>query len=96
MRKSIVQTNYCCFVCGTTEGLHSHEVFYGTANRKKSIQDKMVVYLCGKHHNLSSEGVHENISLDTAIKQIAQEKWEETYGNREDFIKRYGRSYLPN
>ena len=73
--------------------LHSHEVFYGTANRKKSIQDKMVIYLCGRHHNLSSEGIHFDHEFDLEEKRNAQKVWESTYGTREDFIKRYGQSY---
>lgn len=94
MRKSIIQTKYCCRICGTTQDLHSHEVFYGTANRQKSIKDKMVVYLCGYHHNLSDAGVHNNKSWDLTLKKEAQEIWENTYGDRDQFIKRYGKSYL--
>lgn len=94
MRKSIIQKEYKCLVCGTTIGLHSHEVFYGTANRQKSIKDKMVVYLCGTHHNLTDNGIHQNHWLDLEVKQKAQKIWEETYGDRKAFIKRYGKSYL--
>ena len=83
-----------CAICGSSEKVATHEIFFGTANRKKSIEDGMVVNLCGKHHNLSSEGVHFDKDLDLQLKRKAQKKWEEVYGNRELFIKRYGRNYL--
>ena len=93
--KSIIQTNDVCWVCHTTLGLHRHEVFFGTANRKKSIEDGMTVMLCGKHHNLSTEGVHFNKRLDDHLKKLGQIIWEEYYHkSTEDFIERYGRNYV--
>ena len=49
-------------------GLHRHEVFFGTANRKKSIQDGLVVFLTPERHNLSSNGVHFNRAFDLELK----------------------------
>lgn len=95
MRKSILQDRLICKKCGAIEDLHAHEVFYGTANRAKSIHDKMVIYLCGKHHNLTHEGIHFDKAWDMAEKRNAQKVWMEFYNKtEEDFIKRYGRSYL--
>lgn len=95
MPNSIVQSKNECYVCKTTIGLHRHEIFYGTANRKKSIEDGMTVKLCGKHHNLSTEGVHFNKQLDNHLKKLGQIVWEEYYQKTtEDFIKRYGHNYL--
>lgn len=100
MTQSLLQTRKCCYVCGGTEGLHCHHIFFGTANRKKSDEDGMVVYLCGPHHNLSSAGVHFNPRLDDKIKQEAEKIWISTYTNKSieegipDFIKRYGKNYL--
>ena len=37
--ESIIQSNKECYVCKTTLNLHRHEVFFGKANRKKSIED---------------------------------------------------------
>ena len=34
-----------CIECGRT-GINKHEVFYGTANRKLSIEDGLVIPLC--------------------------------------------------
>lgn len=91
--KSLIQTEKECFVCGRKDDIHTHHVYEGTANRKKSDKDGMIVYLCGRHHNLSTDGVHFNKTLDLAIKKLAQRKYEETH-TREEFIKRYGKSYL--
>lgn len=94
MRKSIVfPMNKCC-VCGKSINVRSHEIFFGTANRKKSIEDGMVAPLCDKDHNTSSAGVHFNKELDLKLKRKAQQVWENTYGDRDAFIKRYGKSYL--
>lgn len=88
-----------CYVCGTDNDIHLHEVFFGTANRQKSIEDGCVVPLCGAHHNLSNAGVHFNKTLDNRLKQQAEKIWIKTYCDSEDngiekFVKRFGRNYL--
>lgn len=76
-------------------GLHRHEVFYGTANRQKSIEDGLVVYLTPELHNMSNEGVHFNKEFDLELKQAGEQIWLNYYNKTiEDFIKRYGRNYL--
>jgi len=91
---SIISKLDHCEICGTTLNLHTHEVFYGSANRRKSINDGMVVTLCAKHHNTSKSGVHFHKELDQSLKVKGQLVWEENYGTREMFIRRYGRSYI--
>lgn len=93
-RFSILQNKKECYVCGS-KNIHIHEVFYGTANRKKSIEDGCCIYLCPRHHNMSDEGIHFNKELDLEVKQLMERKWLDTYNkNIEDFIKRYGKNYL--
>lgn len=92
--KSIMQKEKMCWVCGTTIALHEHHCIYGTANRKKSEQYGLKVWLCPPHHNMSDEGVHFNKEFDTALKQEAQRYFEETHGTRDDFRREFGRSYL--
>ena len=97
--KTLLQTKKCCYVCGTTSNLHLHHIFYGTRNRQKADEDGMTIWLCGPHHNLSTNGVHFNKKLDTKIKQQAEKIWIKTYCDSEEdgiekFIKRYGRNYL--
>jgi len=99
---SIIQNKKACFVCGTTNDLHLHHIFYGTANRKKSDEDKMTIFLCANHHNMSNAGIHFNKALDEKVKQQAEKIWISTYASDiegEDakikaFIKRFGRNYL--
>lgn len=73
---------------------HRHEIFFGK-NRKKSIEDGLIVFLKPVDHNMSNYGVHFNTSFDLELKQIAQKTWQDYYNKTtEDFISRYGRSYL--
>ena len=93
-RFSILQNEKKCYVCGTTQNIHIHEVMFGR-NRNNSIKDGCCVYLCGYHHNQSNEGVHFNHKLDMELKQKMEKRWLEYYDKTiEDFIKRYGRNYL--
>ena len=91
--KSVIQIKKQCFVCGTTLNLHEHHVFFGTANRKKAEDYGLKVYLCQEHHT-GSHGVHFNKALDEGLKMLAQSKFEELYGSREDFIREFGKSVL--
>ena len=89
---SIIQADKECYVCGTTQNLHSHHIF-GGPNRKWSEAYGLKVWLCAAHHNMSDAGVHFNKELDTQLKQIAQGVFEDTYLN-DDFLKIFGRNYL--
>lgn len=77
------------------EGSHRHEVFYGTANRKKSIEDGLVIYLTPELHNMSDRGVHFNHEFDLVAKRAAQRVWMDYYEKTvDDFISRYGKNFL--
>jgi hypothetical protein len=94
MVKSLLQRNKACYVCGTTLNLHLHHIFYGTANRKLSDEDGCVIYLCLNHHT-GAQGVHHNRKIDLILKARCQIEWQKQNNKtKEDFIKRYGRSYL--
>ena len=92
MAKSVLQTDKTvCYLCGQSSGkLDEHHVFEGTANRSKSDDDSMTIYV----HRVCHRWLHEHPKSALTIKARAQRKWEELYGNREEFIKRYGRNYL--
>lgn len=94
MTRSIISNERRCYVCGTEYGLHKHHIMYGSANRKQSEKYGCWVYLCGRHHNLSNEGVHFNHALDLNLKQLAQERFEAQIGTREDFRRIFDKSYL--
>ena len=79
----------------TTMFCHRHEVFFGTANRQKSIKDGLVVFLRPEMHNESNRGVHFNRAFDLYLKRIGQKAWMDYYGKTtEDFIKEYGKNYI--
>lgn len=90
--KSLIQDNSeICFLCGKriVGTKDEHHIFNG-ANRKKSDEDGMVVYL----HRTCHQWLHEHpISMNT-FKQRGQRVWESIYGSRKDFIKRYRKNYL--
>lgn len=94
MKKSILQREKACYICGTTLNLHLHHIFYGTANRKLSDADGCVIYLCQSHHT-GALGIHNYRKLDLTIKARCQIEWQRQNNKTiEDFIKRYGKSYL--
>ena len=78
-----------CYIC-TERGIKNifkqdlHEV-YGGSNRKRSIENGLVVPLCRK--------CHEDKETLEYLKRIVQLKYEKTH-SREDFIKIIGKSYL--
>lgn len=92
--KSVFQKNKTCFFCNSIRGLHSHHIYEGTANRRKSEQYGLKIWLCGPHHNLSNAGVHFNKEKDIQLKQMAQRYFEENIGSRDYFIREFGKSWL--
>lgn len=91
MRKMVSDLGRC-MVCGRPRP-HIHHVFFGTANRAKSEKYKLIVPLCYEHH-LGNYSPHRNREFDLKLKQMAQGYFESTYGNREDFRREFGKSYL--
>lgn len=89
---SIIQTEKECFVCKTTQGLHSHHIFEAY-NRNNSEKYGLKVWLCGKHHNLSSAGIHFDKAFDLYIKRLAQKKFNEVYPEL-DFMQIFGKNFL--
>lgn len=76
-------------------GSERHEIFFGK-NRKKSIADGLVVFITSEQHR-GTFGVHgkKGHEYDIYLKKRGQLAWMKYYNkNVDDFIKRYGRSYL--
>lgn len=82
-----------CYVCHTTQNLHRHHIYFG-ANRKISEKYGFVVYLCGRHHNLSNAGVHFNKALDLELKRKCEQDYIDNGHTIEEFIKLIGKNYL--
>lgn len=95
MTKSIICQEKVCYECGRTLDLEQHHIFYGSANRKLSDKDGLVVWLCYDHHR-GRQGVHNgNNRLDDKLKRIGQRAYMRTYNkNVADFMKRYGKNYI--
>lgn len=76
------------------EGLHRHEVFYGST-RQKSIEYGLVVFIPPEMHNMSDQGVHFNPQLNLYLRKIGQKAAMEYYGwDTKQFIKIFGKNYL--
>ena len=91
--KSIIQDEKECYVCGTRHGLQKHHIFGGTANRKKSEQYGLTVWLCMDHHT-GDHGVHRDQVMMDCFHMKGQLAFEERIGGREIFRKEFGKSYL--
>ena len=92
MKKSILSNERACYWCKTTQDLHRHHIFFGR-NRKASDQHGCWCYLCGKHHNLSNEGVHFNREMDLILRKECQQAFEELYSH-EKFMEVFKVNYL--
>ncbi len=91
--RSVLQRAKQCWVCGKTEGLEEHHVFYGTAYRRQSEKYGLKVWLCSEHHR-GDGGVHgHNRELGLKLMRYAQRKFEETH-TRDEFIRIFGKNRL--
>ena len=78
-------------------GLVRHEIFFGIANRKKSIEYGLVVFIKPEDHNMSSYGVHciNGHEFDAHLKRYGQYIAMQTYGwSKEEFRNIFGKSYI--
>ena len=78
-------------------GTVRHEIFFGSANRKKSIQYGIVVFILPEDHNMSVYGVHNFLGkeFNDLLKAEGQRTAMAYYGWSEDeFRKVFGRSYI--
>ena len=72
--------------------LEAHHVF-GGANRKKSEEYGMKVYLCLEHHREGPEAVHRNHDMMRLVQQEGQRAFHLVYPEI-DFRKEFGKNYL--
>lgn len=96
MNDSIV-TDYpnICFFCGATAECEHHLIF-GWGLRVLAEEDGLKVPSCNRCHNMGtkSERIHENEMAEKLSKMLGQAFYEIKIGTREEFRKRYGKSYL--
>ena len=92
MQSIISKTNYC-FLCGAL-ATDTHHCLMGN---KRKLCDKygLTVRLSRKCHNKIHNPRNEaEKEMQMYLKRLAQKKYEDQIGNREDFIKIFGRNYL--
>ena len=80
-----------CISCGNPDTV-IHHIFPGRGRRNKSDDYGLIVPLCVRCHEEVHK--HPNNGLDTDLKQAAQRYFEKHYGDRDDFRKNFGMSYL--
>ena len=89
-----------CFLCGRNgcaDPLDKHHLF-GGAYRAKSERDGLVVYLC--HHDchiFGAASAHQSGETMEMLHEYGEQLWLSRDPERtiEDFIREYGRNYLP-
>ena len=91
-KPSRLQTKVECFKTGSTLDLQIHHCIPGTHQRKKADEDGLWVYLNANIHNYIHRTA-EGKELLHDLQKLAQTEYEKDH-TREQFIKRYGKSYL--
>lgn len=88
--KSVIQKDCSkCFVCGKGGELHPHHIF-NSSYKKKSEEDGYIIFV----HNIPChQKIHSKSGEAKYYKMYAQKDYEKSH-TREEFIKRYGKSYL--
>lgn len=104
-RTSRTLTDYdsICIICGKPAQCRHHLVF-GNALRSKADKDNLIMAMCNDCHNMATQvtgRIHDNSMAESLSKIVGQLVYELRYMDpearkkaREDFRKRYGRSYL--
>lgn len=88
--KSVMQSEKRCFVCGKAYDLERHHAISGWANRRLADKYGLTVWLCHDCHR----SLHDKGKYDRELKEYAQTVFERVHGNRDDFRRIFGRSYL--
>lgn len=90
--ESRIQTDiHTCYRCKTyVERADKHHCLNGQAYRDKCEEDGLFVYM---HHQCHMMVHNKNAEL-RRYKAVAQTVFEKEIGTREEFMERYGKSYL--
>ena len=78
-----------CLLCGRPT-IDKHHLLFGRGIRPLADDDKLIIPVCRECHNL----IHSDPRVGNLSKILGQIVWEKTNdGDRESFIRRYGKSY---
>lgn len=95
MHRSIIQNLGVkkCYLCGAEGPVEVHHCLHGTANRKLSEEDGLMVNLCPECHRLLHDS--RNRHDDRKLMRMAQVEWMSyNMADAYAFIARYGKNYL--
>lgn len=93
--KSILQEKKECILTGY-DGIYldRHHIF-GGANRRRSEQLGLWVWVSCPLHHSGRDSIHQNRELDLTLKKWAQRICMEHYGmSTDDFIREIGKNYI--
>lgn len=80
-----------CYLCGKYMGRgEKHHVMNGHGYREKSEADGLFCFVHPQCHKY----IHAHPITARTLKMRAQRIYEAEIGNREEFVKRYGKNYL--
>ncbi len=84
-----------CFFCGKPAECE-HHLLFGNGKRKLAEEDGLKVPACNQCHTLGTVTgrIHDNPMAEKLSKMLGQAIFETEVGDREDFVARYGKSYL--
>ena len=85
------QNDTQCFLCGSRQYINRHEIFFGSAYRKKSQRYGLWVNVCMSCHDKIHFG--KDHSLDEHLKKQGQKRFEEFF-SREKFMEEFGKNRL--
>jgi hypothetical protein len=87
------QELYMCEVCGMSPAVTTHEVYYGTANRKVSIKNGFQVKICARCHDAAHYKIDIGIDVNRKLRERFQREYEKNH-TRQEFIELIGHNYL--
>lgn len=95
MKSIVTEYDNICIFCGR-QAEAEHHLIFGTAGRELSDKDGLKVPICNNCHNMGDKlhRIHDNPMAERLSKMLGQAMFEAKIGSREEFRKRYGRSYL--
>ena len=97
IKKRGIVTDYegICFFCGRVAEAEHHLIF-GSGLRELAEEDGLKVPCCHRCHNMGTVigQIHGNIMAEKLSKMLGQAIYEAKIGDRQDFMLRYGKSFL--
>lgn len=85
----------CCFMCGSRDRVEMHHIF-GAANRDKSDEDGLTVFLCARCHREGRYSAHGSGETAQLLHAVGELMWLRMNPEKDvwDFARRYGKNYL--